>query len=52
MSIWIGFGINSVMELEWINETKGSTVRFGYQNDVFAKFWNLMSKIVTSNPKP
>ena len=46
MSIWNGFGINGVMELEWINETKRSTVRFCYQNVDFAKFWKLMSKIM------
>ena len=37
MSIWNGFGINEVMELEWINETKRSTVRFGCQKVDFAK---------------
>ena len=43
MSIWNGFGINEVMELEWINETKRSTVRFCCQNVDFAKFWKLKS---------
>ena len=52
MPIWNGFGINGVMELEWINETKRSTVRFCCQNVDFAKFWKLMSKIMISNPKP
>ena len=52
MSIWNGFGISGVMELQWINETKTSTVRFCYQNVDFAKFWKLMSKIMISNPKP
>ena len=52
MSIWNGFGISGVMELEWINETKRSTVRFCYQNVDFAKFWKLISKIMISNPKP
>ena len=53
MSIWSGFGINGVMELEWINETKRSTVRFCCQNVDFAKFWKLKpSKIMFSNPKP
>ena len=52
LSIWNGFGISGVMELGWINETKGSIVRFCYQNVDFAKFWKLMSKIMISNPKP
>ena len=52
MSIWNGFGICWVMELEWINETKWSTVRFCYRNVDFAKFWKLTSKIMFSNPKP
>ena len=50
MSIWNGFWINGVMELEWINETKRSTVRFCCQNVDFAKFWKLKSKIMFSNP--
>ena len=52
LSIWNGFGISGVMELEWINETEGSTVRICYQSVHFAKFWKLMSKIMISNPKP
>ena len=52
MSIWNGFGISWVMELEWINETKWSTVRFCHQNVDFSKFWKLISKIMFSNPKP
>ena len=55
LSIWNGFGISGVMELEWINETKGSTVRFCYQNVDFAKFWKILDNpkiIMISNPKP
>jgi len=54
LSIWNGFGVSGVMELEWINETKGSTVRFCYQNVDFSKFSKLMSNIMISNlnPKP
>ena len=52
LSIGNGFGINSLMELGWINETKRSTVRFCCQSDHFVKFWKLVSKIMISNPKP
>ena len=52
MSISKAFGINGVMELEWIDEAKRSTVRFCFQNVDFAKFWKLISKIMISNPKP